>query len=241
MKIKAMTPHGLALLSYFEGQVSSEITVRRDDGIESSLPAKHFFRTAAEFSPVEISALKLCRGHILDIGAGSGIHSLALQSEGLTVTAIDISPEAVEIMIRRGVKDTQQADMLTFRGGPFDTLLMLGHGIGITGDLDGMDKFLHHAHKLMKSDGLILLDSLDVSKSNEENNLSYHDANRRTGRYIGETRIQMEYLGIKGPFFGWLHVDPITLKEHAKRAGWNSEVILAEDSGEYLARLVQVK
>jgi 2-polyprenyl-3-methyl-5-hydroxy-6-metoxy-1,4-benzoquinol methylase len=236
-----MTPHGLALMAYFEGQISAEITVRRDDGFEASLPAKHFFRTAAEFSPVEISALKLCRGYILDIGAGSGIHSLALQSKELTVTAIDISPEAIEIMTRRGVKDTQQADMLTFRGGPFDTLLMLGHGIGITGDLEGLDKFLNHAHKLMKSDGQILLDSLDVSKSADENNLSYHDANRRTGRYIGETLIQMEYLGIKGPFFGWLHVDLLTLKEHARQAGWTSEVILEEESGEYLARLVQVK
>ena len=141
MNPDAMTPHGLALLAFFEGQVESEITVRRDDGFETSLPAKHFFRTAAGFSPVEITALGLCKGHVLDIGAGSGIHSLALQSQGLTVTAIDISPQAVEIMIRRGIKDTQLADILIFHGGPFDTLLMLGHGIGITGDIDGLDNF----------------------------------------------------------------------------------------------------
>jgi SAM-dependent methyltransferase len=241
MDIQAMTPHGLALKAYFEGQMTAEITVRRDDGFEASLPAKHFFRSAAEFSPLETAALRLCRGHILDIGAGSGIHSLALQSEGLTVTAIDISPEAVEIMIRRGVKDTQQADMLSYPGGPFDTLLMLGHGIGITGNLVGLDKFLLHAHNLVTSDGQILLDSLDVSRSHDEQNLSYHKANQQAGRYIGETRIQMEYLGIKGPFFGWLHIDCQTLSKHASKAGWICEVILEEESGEYLARLVQAK
>ena len=241
MKVKAMTPHGLALKAYFEGQMTAEITVRRDDGFEATLAARHFFRTAAEFSSLETTTLGLCRGHILDIGAGSGIHSLALQSAGLTVTAIDISPEAVDIMIRRGVKDIQQADMLNYQGGPFETLLMLGHGIGITGDLEGLDKFLIHAHNLVTSDGQILLDSLDVSRSHDENNLSYHNANRLAKRYIGETRIQMEYLGIKGPYFGWLHVDSLTLSEHAGKAGWNCEVILEEESGEYLARLLQAK
>jgi SAM-dependent methyltransferase len=238
METDAMTPHGLALLAYFEGQMTAEITVRRDDGFETSLSAKHFFRTPTEFSPIETTAIGLCHGHVLDIGAGSGIHSLFLQSEGLTVTAIDICPQAVSIMMKRGVRIVHQADMLKYLDGPFDTLLMLGHGIGITGDLDGLDTFLNHAHKLMKSDGQILLDSLDVSKSTDENNLSYHDANNRKGRYIGETRIQMEYLGIIGPFFGWLHIDPLTLMEHARRAGWNSEVILQEEGGEYLARLI---
>jgi len=237
----AMTPHGLALKAYFEGQMTAEITVRRDDGFEASLPAKHFFRSAAEFSPLETAALRLCRGHILDIGAGSGIHSLALESTGLTVTAIDISPEAIEIMIRRGVKDTQHADMLNYQGGPYETILMLGHGIGITGDLDGLDKFLVYAHNLVTSDGQILLDSLDVRRSHEEQNLSYHKANQQAGRYIGETRIQMEYLGIKGPFFGWLHVDSLTLAEHAGQAGWNCEVIREEENREYLAKLVQAK
>jgi SAM-dependent methyltransferase len=241
MDIDAMTPNGLALLSYFEGQVESEITVRRDDGIETSLPARHFFRTSAEFSPLEITALRLCRGHVLDIGAGTGIHSLALQSEGFTVTAIDISPEAVGIMSRRGVKDTRHADVLNYHGGPFNTLLMLGHGIGITGNIVGLDNFLNQAHSLVKRSGQILLDSLDVTRSQDRNNLSYHDANLRAGRYVGETRIQMEYLGITGPYFGWLHIDPRTLSEHAGKTGWNCEVILEEESGEYLARLVQAK
>jgi hypothetical protein len=104
-----------------------------------------------------------------------------------------------------------------------------------------LDKFLIHAQSLIKSDGQILLDSMDVSRSEDEKNLSYHETNRQAGRYIGETRIQMEYRGVTGPFFGWLHVDSITLAECARRAGWCCEVVLEQEGGEYLARLVQVK
>jgi hypothetical protein len=43
MNPKAMTPHSLALLAYFEGQISAEVKVCRDDGVENSIPMKHFF------------------------------------------------------------------------------------------------------------------------------------------------------------------------------------------------------
>jgi len=241
MNTDSMTPYGLALLAYFEGQLGAEVTVRRDDGLETSMPVKPFFRMPTEFTPIDTAAMVNCRGHVLDIGAGTGIQSLILQSKGLPVTAIDIDPQAVSIMIRRGVQVAVQADILNYHGGPFDTLLMLGHGIGMVGDIKGLDKFLLLAHGLIHSNGQILLDSLDVRKSTDINNLAYHDSNRRSGHYIGETRFQMEFQGIKGPFCDWLHVDHHTLADHAIRAGWNCEIILELESGDYLARLVKYR
>lgn len=41
---------------------------------------------------LERTALQLATGKILDVGAGSGCHSLALQEAGKDVHAIDISP-----------------------------------------------------------------------------------------------------------------------------------------------------
>jgi 2-polyprenyl-3-methyl-5-hydroxy-6-metoxy-1,4-benzoquinol methylase len=105
MDPNAMTPHGLALVAYFQGDSTAQLIIRRDDGVEDLLPVSHFFRSPPEFSPIEVAALKRCQGHVLDIGAGTGLHSLVLQSKGLTVTAIDISPEAVEIMVQRGVRN----------------------------------------------------------------------------------------------------------------------------------------
>jgi SAM-dependent methyltransferase len=239
MNPDAMTPYGLALLAHFQGQTAAELTIRRDDGVEAPLAVKHYFRAEAEFTRIEFEALRHSRGNVLDIGAGTGSHSLALQSESLPVTAIDISPHAAAIMAERGVRSAHQADVFTYRGGPFDTLLLLGHGIGMVEDLAGLDRFLIHARTLARNDGQLLLDSLDVGRSLDPMNLAYHEANRRAGRYIGEIRMQIEFLGKPGPFCGWLQVDSRTLAEHADRAGWRCETILEAENGEYLARLVQ--
>jgi 2-polyprenyl-3-methyl-5-hydroxy-6-metoxy-1,4-benzoquinol methylase len=96
-----MAPHGRALLAFAEGDTEVAQIIRRDDGSETSLPVSIFFRTQDQFWPIEHAALARCEGHVLDIGAGSGLHTLALQARGLAVTAIDISPDAVAIMQRR--------------------------------------------------------------------------------------------------------------------------------------------
>jgi len=178
---EAMTPYGLALVEYFERRTSAAVTIRRDDGVEASLPVRHYFREPSEFTPIEVAALDHCCGEVLDVGAGAGIHSLALQSRSLPVTAIDISPQAVAIMLRRGVRVAHRADIFDCRGGPFDTLVLLGHGIAMVEDLAGLDAFLVHARELTRAGGQILLDLLDVGRSREAANLAYHEANRRGG------------------------------------------------------------
>jgi SAM-dependent methyltransferase len=238
MEPGSMVAHGLALRSFFDGDAETQLLIRRDDGLEVPLPVSVFFRSPDEFRPIEAMALERCRGHVLDIGAGSGLHSLFLQSEGLTVTALDIDPEAADIMTTRGVADVRCSDVLDFDGGPFDTLLMLGHGIGIVGDLPGLQRFLSRARRLTREDGQVLADSLDVRRSADPQHVAYHEANRKAGRYEGETRIQFEYGGCVGPYCAWLHVDPVTLAQCAALAGFKCEVLLEEDSGEYLARLV---
>ncbi|MCJ7626588.1 MAG: class I SAM-dependent methyltransferase [Anaerolineaceae bacterium] len=240
MSQSAMEPYGKGLLAYWQGDKSAEIFIHRDDGYGDSLAISHFYREETEFSPIEHAALNLCRGHILDVGAGTGLFSLPLQAQGFTVTAIDIDPNAVSIMQMRGVVDVDCTDVFEFWGGPYDTILLMGHGIGMVQTIDGLDRFLHIVRDLLASDGQVLLDSLDVRNANDPVHLAYHDANREAGRYIGEVRTQIEFRGEKGPLSGWLHVDPETLAEHAASAGWDCEVIAQEESSEYLARLKKV-
>jgi SAM-dependent methyltransferase len=237
MNTAAMKPFGLSLLSYIEGEHDAALVVRRDDGFESTLPVKHFFRSETEFSDIELNAIKHCQGHVLDIGSGTGIHSIVLESMGYTVTAIDITSEAVDIMRRRGVLRGLLGDIFEYQGGPFDTLFMLGHGIGIVGDLVGLRKFLFHAKSIVQPKGRLLLDSLDVSRSKEPVNLEYHARNRRAGRYIGEITMHFEFRNNVGPFIRWLHIDHDTLEEHAREAGWSCKIIVENENGEYLARL----
>jgi len=234
-----ITPFGKALLACYEGETEAVVVIRRDDGIEAPLPMKYFFRQEPEFSEIEKEVIAKCRGNVLDIGAGSGIHSLVLQSKGHKVTAIDICPEAVEVMKRHGLHDARVTSIFDFEGSGYDTLLLLGHGIGMMGDLAGLDTFLAFAKKLVYEKGQILLDSLDVTKTSDPGNLVYQQANLQDGHYVGEIRFQIEFRGMAGPFLSWLHIDPETLAMHANRAGWSCEVLQNYESGDYLARLVK--
>jgi len=241
MNAKAMEPFGKALVAYLGGDSSADVIVRRDDGQETALPASLFFRDESDFTELEKTAMELCEGRVLDIGAGAGSQSVVLQRKGYPVTAMDISPEAVAVAKRRGVTDVLCADILSFEGGPFDTLLMMGHGIGMVETIEGLKRFLVHARSLLAADGQLLLDSLDVRVTRDSENLAYHEANRKAGRYIGEIRMQFEYQGVKGPYCGWLQVDAETLREHAKSAGWQCEIVYQGENGDYLARLSRQK
>ena len=238
MNPEAMKPYGIALLDYDKGNLSATLIIYRDDGWREELPMSGFFRQPQEYD-LERTALDLCYGHALDVGAGTGIHSLFLQERGVVVYAIDVSPEAVQIMRARGVSDVRQADILSFNDGEFDTVIMMGHGIGVVEDIAGLSNFLKHAPGLLKPKGQILLTSLDVRRTNNPTHLEYQKRNPDNGRYFGEIRMQFEYRGIRGPLFGWLHIDAETLSRYASKTGWNCDVVQRQHDRNYLARLTR--
>ncbi len=242
MYANSTDPLGDALTSYIQGDLLSKVVVYRDDGLSEDLMMSRFFQEPSTFTLVEKTALENCRGRVLDIGGGAGRYSLALQSRGLRVCAIDISPAAVEIMKRRGVRDARVADIFKFEPAQaFDTLLMMMHGIGIVENLAGLENFLRHASTLIQFGGQIILDSIDVRCTRNVMHHAYQEVCGRLGRYFGETRLQFEYLGRKGPSFGWLQIDPKTLADYARRAGWASEVLYWDAGGDYLAGLTRLE
>ena len=240
MQSDAMIPFGKALLDYFKGDASAEMVLERDDGLKINLPVSFFFQREENVSPQEWRALDLCEGRVLDVGAGSGLHALVLQERGIDVTAIDISPEAVEIMLKRGVRDVRIGDVFHFPPEPFDTLLLLGHSIGMVEDLAGLDRFLLRMKHFLKSDGRLLLNSLDVTRTDDPQHLAYHEANISACRYAGEIRLRILYKNLVGAWYTWLQVDAATLASHAERLGWKTEVIDQDDEGNFLARLIQI-
>ena len=122
-----------------------------------------------------------CFGKVLDVGAGVGPHSLALQTMGLDVYAIDISTEACEIMKKRGLKNVLCSNVYGLRENNFDTILLMGRAIGFVGDLAGMAKFLRHCDTILSSNGIILLNSLDVRITSEPAHLDYQKKKKNGG------------------------------------------------------------
>ncbi|MHB9027476.1 MAG: class I SAM-dependent methyltransferase [Candidatus Latescibacterota bacterium] len=237
MELPSLELYGQALLDFTEVKTDAIITLGRDDGFAVDFPVGFFFRAGMGFSPIDTIALEHCRGEVLDIGAGAGCHSLALQEKDFAVTAIDSISRAVEVMKRRGVKDAWCGDIFSFASHPFDTALMLGHGVGITGDLEGLDRFLEKMHGLINPSGQLLVDSLDVRITNDPANLAYQESIVRQGGYRGEIRMRFDYRGQAGALMKWLHVDFETLQEIAAARGWTCRELHREPTGEYLACL----
>jgi len=227
---EAMDPFGKALSDYMDGKTGEILVMEREDGYADGVPVSIFFREPEAFFPVEKQALERCGGRVLDIGAGTGIHSLALQSRGFSVTAVDVAPLAVDVMKRQGVSDARCEDVFDMAPESFDTVLLLCHGIGIVGSVEGLDRFLHRMKPFMAEDGQLLINSLDVTQTDDPAHLAYHASNRRSGRLAGDIKIRIRYDGMESEWFHWIQFDRENLAEHAAAAGWAMEVI-AEDAG----------
>ena len=92
---------------------------------------------------LEKKALQLSKGKILDVGCGAGSHSLTLQNErNLDVTSIDISANAIQACVLRGLKKAKVQDVMTLENEKFDTILLLMNGAGMCGRLKNIPNFL---------------------------------------------------------------------------------------------------
>ena len=203
---------------------------------EDEIPVTTLFRSYDAMPAIEQEALQQARGAILDVGAGSGCHSLALQQLGKQVTAIDISPMAVETMRQRGVHDVRQQDFFTLDG-HFDTILMLMNGIGIVGTLSRMQAFFMQVDHLLAPGGQLLCDSSDISYVFEDEE-GFIDLTGVEG-YYGELTYRMRYKDVTGDEFPWLFIDPETLHDCAVANGFACDIIARGDHYDYLARLTR--
>jgi SAM-dependent methyltransferase len=233
-----MIPFGHALLDYHRTGIDSTFVLKRDDGFAATISTSTFFNDT-NFPELEQRALDLCRGKVLDIGAGAGRHALALQRKGLEVCAIDNVADAVFVMRERGVIEAHPYDVMTMENRTFDTLLLLMNGIGMVGVPSELDRFLHHASHLVNEGGCLLCDSIDVSKTTDPVHVRYREKNLRKNRYPGQQFYSAVYGSEVSALFPWLHLDFATLAAHAQRNGWIAELIHSEDDGHYLAKLTR--
>jgi SAM-dependent methyltransferase len=95
-------PVGAAILEYAEKKRPADIIVSSDICDDDIIPLEVLFRTFDEMPMIEQLALDRCKGKVLDVGAGSGTHSLELSDRGHDVLSIDISKGAVDYMKRNG-------------------------------------------------------------------------------------------------------------------------------------------
>lgn len=239
-------PMGKAILDYVKRQ--KRVTDSQRTGMadrlrvfsplfeEDEIPMQTLFRQYIDMPEVERMALDMVKGKTLDVGAGSGCHSLVLQEKGVEVTAIDISPLAVEAMKLRGVKNVIEQDFFTLEG-QYDTILMLMNGIGIVGTLERLPDIFCQLDHILAPGGQLLCDSSDISYVYKDENgiVDYPDS----GHYYGMLTYRMQYQNIMGEPFTWLYVDADTLKQKAEENGYSVEVVVEGENYDYLAKITK--
>jgi predicted TPR repeat methyltransferase len=197
------------------------------------MPVGVFFKTYQELSEVDQYALEICKGHILDVGAGAGKHALALQDMNKKVTALEHSPLSAEVMRQKGVKEVIEQDIFQYSDSKFDTILMLMNGIGLAGNLERLETLMLHIKSLLHSQGQWIFDSSDIS-------YLYPPGERPVQPYYGEIHYRLEYKKLKGRWFQWLYIDKDTLRKYAQKNGWNMQIVYENDQDEFLTRLTFV-
>ena len=229
-------PMGYAIADYHAKGKAGKLRVFSSQFEEDEIPVSQLFRSFDEMPELEQEALRLANGKILDCGAGSGCHALALQDMGKEVEAIDISPRSVEVMQQRGVKQAYCINLFDENYlQKFDTILMLMNGSGIIGKLENMGAFFAKMKQLLNPGGCIYMDSSDLRYLFEDEDGSF--LVDLAGGYYGEIDFQMQYKQVKGEPFDWLYVDFQTLAYYASENGFKAELIKEGEHYDYLACL----
>ncbi len=226
---------GRAFADYLSGEKDTQILVDISIGDREELPVAYFFRGFDRMPEWEQQVLDICKGKILDVGAGAGSHALYLQEKGNEVTAIDISKGAVECMKKRGIKNAFLKDFYTLENLQFDTILFLMNGAGIASTMSGLLPMLQKARNLLASEGVIYLESTDLLYMYEDEDGSAMI--NLADNYYGEIEYHLHYKGVSGSPFPWLFVDFDNLSEIAKQAGLEAEVIFTGETDNYIAAL----
>lgn len=228
-------PMGAAIYDFHKNGTADVLRVFSSQFEEDEIPVEDLFREYDRMPELERIALDEAYGDILDVGAGSGCHSLALMKMGKSATAIDISPLSVQVMKERGVDALQVNLYDESYGRKFDTVLMLMNGTGIIGCLDNMPAFFERMKQILKPGGSILIDSSDLRYLFEEEDGSLMID--LADDYYGQLDYQMQYKDVLGEPFDWLYVDFETLAFYAEESGFDAELLAEGGHYDYLARL----
>src|SRR5690606_11156944 len=227
---------GKALYNHFKGISKEDLRTETSISEEDILPMSYLFRGYDQMPPIEQKALELCHGAILDIGAGSGSHSLYLQEvQHMDVTALDISKGSIRSCQERGVLKTIHKDVFQLESATFDTLLMLMNGSGIFAKYENVSNKLKQLKSLSKPGGQILIDSSDIIYMFDQDEDGGHWVSTEND-YYGELEYTIKYQG-ESETTTWLFLDFNSLDILSQSAGFHCELIKQGDHFDYLAKL----
>ncbi len=148
-----MNPYDQALHDFYFTEDHQKLVLHNNYGDPEEMPIDVFFREETELSDIDLIALDFADGAILDLGAGTGVHSKILQDRRHDITAIELSEKACQIMRSRGLKNVVNDSIYSQSLKKYDTLLLLMNGFGLAGTVQNIPRFLAMLKSLLNEGG----------------------------------------------------------------------------------------
>ena len=229
--------YGHALYDHLQSQQGFEIVERDDGWFGLSAGPRAYFTEYAAWPVHQQQATKYAVGRVLDIGCGAGRHSLYLQQQGFDVLGLDVSPLAIEVCKRRGLKKAQVKSItqVSYKLGRFDTILMLGNNFGLFGSPRRAKWLLKRFQKMTSPQARIIVESNNVYSTPDPDHLAYHEFNRQRNRLPGQLRIRIRYKKYVTPWFDYLMVSKGEMKEILAGTGWGVKQFVDSEAAIYIA------
>jgi SAM-dependent methyltransferase len=232
---------GQQIYACWRGDPDVVEVIERDDGlIGVSAGPNSYFAPFEEWPPHQQAAMEYVRGRVLDVGSGAGRVALHLQERGREVVSIDVSPLALEVCRRRGVRDARLLSITqanASRLGVFDTVVMLGNNFGLFGNRRRARWLLRRWLRMTTLEGRIIAETLDPYQTNDPEHLAQHALNRQRGRMGGQVRIRVRFRKSIGPWFDYLFVSREEMGKLLSGTGWRVARTLDSDEPTYIAIL----
>ena len=195
---------GAALLAHHEGRAEGRELLlegrgQRDDARIASV---RVLPRAEDWQPWEREFLANIRGPVLDLGCGAGRHAINIQQRGIDVTGIDVSPGAVEVCRKRGLRDVRLQDL---RVPPDDkswqTVLMMCGNFGLACGWDETRVLLQRLHQVCAADAVLIADAVD-------------------GPLV---RLRLHFGDVETPWWDLLNLPPSEVEPLIEGTGWTLE------------------
>ena len=211
--------------------------IERDDGLINGAPADHYLDEPSAWQPHDHRALRLCRGHVLDIGVGAGRTAVEIQQRGMAVTGLDTSRGAIEVARRRGLRDTvlNTIDGYASASARYDTFLLLGNNLGLIESPQRAPVFLDALARLANPGARIIAQGTDPYGTTDPVHVSYQRRNRERGRLGGQLRLRLRYRLLATEWFDYLNCSVAELAALVDGTRWRLTAVDDRDRPFYLA------
>jgi len=212
--------------------------IERDDGLVNGAPADQYLAEPEQWPAHDRRALRLCRGQVLDIGAGAGRNAVELQRHGIAVTGLDTSPGAIEVARRRGLRDTVVTTIDRYAAAAatrYDTFLLLGGNLGLIEGSERAPVFLAALARLANPGARIVAQGADPYGTTDPVHVSYHRRNLERGRLGGQLRLRLRYRLMATEWFDYLTCSAEELEPLLAGTGWRLKEFDDADHPYYIA------